>query len=42
MIETQFVNFPVFNVADSCLVVGCVIMMISILTKGIEDDGHGV
>ena len=42
MIETQFVNFPVFNVADSCLVVGCVIMMICILTKGIEDDGHGV
>ena len=36
MIETQFVNFPVFNVADSCLVVGCVIMMISILTSGIE------
>lgn len=42
MIETQFMNFPVFNVADSCLVAGCVIMMICILTKGIENDGHGV
>ncbi len=38
MIETQFVNFPVFNVADSCLVVGCVMMMICILTKGIENN----
>ena len=42
MIETRFMNFPVFNAADSCLVIGCVIMMICILTKGIEDDGHGV
>ena len=40
MIETQFVNFPVFNVADSCLVVGCVIMMICILTKGTEDNSE--
>jgi signal peptidase II len=38
MIETQFVNFPVFNVADSCLVAGCVMMMICILTKGIENN----
>ena len=38
----RFMNFPVFNAADSCLVIGCVIMMICILTKGIEDDGHGV
>ena len=38
MIETRFVNFPVFNVADSCLVVGCVMMMICILTKGIENN----
>ena len=33
MIETQFMNFPVFNVADSCLVIGCVIVMISILFR---------
>ena len=38
MIETRFVNFPVFNIADSCLTVGCVIVMICILTKGIEDN----
>ena len=33
MIETLFVNFPVFNVADSCLTVGCVLMMISLLGR---------
>jgi len=42
MIETLFMNFPVFNVADSCLVIGCILVMICILTKGIEDDGHGI
>ena len=34
MIETLFVNFPVFNIADSCLVIGCVMVMISILFRG--------
>ena len=33
MIETLFVNFPVFNVADSCLTVGCVLVMISLLCR---------
>jgi len=33
MIETLFVNFPVFNAADSCLTVGCVLVMISLLSK---------
>ena len=33
MIETLFMEFPVFNIADSCLTAGCVIMMICILTK---------
>ena len=37
MIETLFVNFPVFNIADSCLTVGCALVMIGILTKGIEE-----
>ena len=34
MIETLFMQFPVFNVADSCLTVGCVLVMISILFRG--------
>jgi signal peptidase II len=33
MIETLFVNFPVFNIADSCLVIGCVMVMISLLFR---------
>ena len=33
MIETQFVRFPVFNIADSCLTVGCVLVMISLLCR---------
>ena len=33
MIEPLFINFPVFNLADSCLTVGCVLMFISILCR---------
>lgn len=33
MIETLFVHFPVFNIADSCLTVGCVLVMISLLFR---------
>ena len=33
MIETLFVNFLVFNIADSSLTVGCVLMMISLLGR---------
>ena len=33
MIEALFVNFPVFNVADSCLTVGCGMLMISLLFR---------
>ena len=33
MIETLFMNFPVFNAADSCLVIGCVMMIISLLFR---------
>ena len=37
MIETLFMAFPVFNIADSCLTVGCVLVMVSILTRGMEE-----
>jgi len=33
MIETLFIRFPVFNVADSCLTVGCALVMISLLFR---------
>lgn len=33
MIETRFITFPVFNVADSCLVVGCILLIISLLFR---------
>ena len=33
MIETRFMSFPIFNIADSCLTVGCVLMMISLLFR---------
>ncbi|MCH3922927.1 signal peptidase II [Limosilactobacillus sp.] len=35
MFETLFVSFPVFNVADSCLTIGVIILIIAILR---EDD----
>ena len=33
MIETLFISFPVFNIADSCLTVGCTLMIISLLFR---------
>ena len=33
MIETLFVHFPIFNIADSCLTAGCVMLMISLLAR---------
>ena len=33
MIETRFISFPVFNVADSCLVIGCILLIISLLFR---------
>ena len=36
MIETLFVSFPVFNIADSVLVIGCILVMMSLLFR--HDD----
>ena len=33
MIETRFMAFPVFNVADSCLVIGCVILIFTLFSE---------
>ena len=33
MIETLFMHFPIFNIADSCLTVGCVMLIISLLAR---------
>ena len=33
MIETLFISFPIFNVADSCLTIGCSMMVISLLFR---------
>ena len=39
MIETLFVSFPVFNVADACLTVGCAVLMISLLFRPKDWEG---
>ena len=31
MIETKFMQFPVFNVADCFITCGCILMMISLI-----------
>ena len=33
MVELLFASFPVFNIADSCLTVGCALVMISLLFR---------
>ena len=33
MIEALFVRFPIFNIADSCLTAGCVMLVISLLLR---------
>ena len=39
MIEPLFVRFAVFNIADACLVVGCALLIISLLFRTKKDWG---
>ena len=41
MIETRFMNFPVFNVADIFITCGCIALMVSLVffNKGFWKDG---
>lgn len=38
MFQTEFINFPVFNIADACLTIGVVIIVIKVLRED-ERDG---
>ena len=44
MLETEFMNFPVFNVADCFITCGCIAMMVSLIFFNKEfwkDEKHG-
>lgn len=41
MIETLFMRFPVFNIADSCLTAGCAMVIISLLFRPKDWTGDG-
>ena len=41
MIELLFVDFAIFNVADICLVAGCLMVMIGILREDGTGEKHG-
>jgi len=38
MIEFLFVRFAIFNVADAALVIGCVLLMIAVLTEKPKEE----
>lgn len=41
MFQTDFMNFPIFNVADSALVVGVILIFIDILMEERRERKHG-
>jgi signal peptidase II len=40
MFATLFVNFAVFNVADMCLTVGCILLVIDVMIFGDKKEKH--
>ncbi|HIX35060.1 MAG TPA: signal peptidase II [Candidatus Limosilactobacillus merdigallinarum] len=40
MFQTEFINFPVFNVADACLTVGVIIIIIKVLREDDQVNGR--
>lgn len=40
MFQTEFMNFPVFNIADACLTVGVIIIVIKVLREDDHEDGR--
>lgn len=42
MIEVKFIDYPVFNFADCCIVAGCILMCIYVIFIQKEPKVHGV
>lgn len=40
MFQTEMIRFPVFNIADACLTVGVIIIIIKVLREDDYDDGR--